>query len=246
MKKVNKLNLLGLNQADFFQFIKAVVKEANAEPATAALLAVLLLDIDEMNKAFLKGQLTKETKEIEHLDLRRDRALAVLKNTVYTFLLKDSEPNKRDKAPAIYDIIESHGGGAIARFEYNKESAYIEKLVETIYTKEADAVNELGIQPELDYLRQCNNDFVEFYAKRNTLAVDLVNIPPFSRLRKTVREHYLDFVSDLESVQRNNPSAASQVEKIVDRINVEVSKYHLLVGAPEAASTDGAAPSNQG
>lgn len=246
MKKVNRLDLSRLNQADFFQFIKAIVKEANAEPATAALLAVLLLDIDEMNKAFLKGQLTKETKEIQRLDMVRDRALVVLKNTVYTFLFKDSEPDKRDKAPGIYDLIESHGGLSIAHFEYNKESAYIEKLVEMIYTKEADAVNVLGIQPELDYLRQCNNDFVDFYAKRNTLAVDLVNIPPFSRLRKTVREHYVDFTRDLESVQRNNPSVAPQVEKIVDRINVEVSKYHLLVGAPDAAPTDEATPSNEG
>jgi hypothetical protein len=246
MKKINKLDISRLNQADFFQFFKAVVKEVNAEPATAALLSVLLLDIEEMDKSFLKGQLTKETKEIERLDTLRDRAFMMFKTTVYSLLFNDNNPIKRDKAPAIYDIIEAHGGSSIARFEYNKESAHISKLVEVISTKEADAVNILGIQEDLDYLRRCNDDFIEYYAKRNTLAVDLVNIIPFSRLRKVVKEHYADFVSDLGSLQRNNPSVVPQVEKIVDRINVEISKYQLLVGSPEASPTSEVGSSNEG
>lgn len=237
MKKVLKLQLTNLNKGDFFQFIKSIVQLAGIHPLFAVIRQVLELDLTLLEKAFAKEKVTEETKEIERLDARRDKAFMFLLHQVRSFLHNENQPDRMKAAEKVLPIIEELGAGKIAYFDYNKETAVIYNLVNALNERVSAEIATLGLSNDLGYLKQCNNEFEAYYSVRNTLSSELNGIVPFHRLIKDVAKHYTNFVADVEGIYRNNPDVTPELEQFIERLNVEIEKFKLLLPTPKNKTT---------
>ena len=235
MKTIKDISYRRLNNGDFFQFIENIVTTVSNEPLTKKLVATLNDDLPILQSSFKKEQLTEETKKIVALDELRDRAFLKISLFIDAHYLDDNNPLMQKAAQELQPFMKLYGGTKLVRFDYNKETASISNFVNDALSKYATPFETLGLTTSLSYLEVCNKNFKEFYATRNDAAADLANLIPFSRLRTQVNEHYKNFVTDLESLQRFIPEQAPKIEAVIDRVNIEIDKFKLLIkNAPPA------------
>lgn len=229
MKKILRLQITELNKGDFFQFIKSVAHLSSTSPLFSIVRKNLELDLVALEQAFAKEKLTKETNEIQRLDTRRGNAFLFVFHQVKSFLYNENEPNCMKAAEKVRVVLKELGGRKIIYFDHNKQTAVIYNLVNVLHERLSAELAMLGLTNHIDYLNQCNDAFEVYYAVRNTLAAEHNGIVAFHRLYRGVAKHYSRFVLDVESIYRNTPSAAAELEQFIERLNVEVEKYKLLL-----------------
>ena len=229
MKTVNKIHRSRLSNANFYQFIENIVKVVSSEPITKNLISTLNDDLHDLQNAFKKEQLTEETKKIVALDLLRDRAFMKIKLLVEAYQYEDENPELLKASQELFTLIKLYGSGKLIRFDYNKETASISNFVNDARNKFASQLEKLGLSASLNYLEICNNDFKNYYATRNDVASQFEDFISFSRLRIEVNEHYKTFAKDIESLQRFIPENAAIIEEVINRVNVEIDKFKLLI-----------------
>lgn len=235
MKAIKEINYRRLNNGDFYQFIDNIVSVVNADPATRSISNILKEDVLLLQISFKKEQLTQETKKIIELDNLRDRAFLKLKSLIEAYQYDDETPANRKASEDLQVLIKRFGAGKIIKFDYNKETATLSNFINDARGKFSKQLETLNLTASLNYLELSNTDFKNFYATRNDAAADLANVIPFSRLRTQVNEHYKNFVTDLESLQRFIPEQAPKIEAVIDRVNIEIDKFKLLIkNAPPA------------
>lgn len=229
MSQVKSINIIRLNNGDFYQFIENIVTIVSQEPVATSVIATLAADQSILLNSYKKEVLTIETQQIVAMDKKRDRAYLKFKTLVEGYAFDDETPENMEASGKVQTFIKQHGAGKLVSFDYNKETASISSLVGDINQHASAALTTLNLNSTLDYLEVSNDKFKAFYAARGDAASILVNVPPFYKLRKEVAVHYRTFVNDLESLQRFVPASATVIGNLITRVNVEIDKFRLLV-----------------
>lgn len=232
MTQVIKFNSNALNSGNYYQFIESIAAISQTEPLVSGISADLVSDVSNLQNSFKKEQLGDETAQIVALDQLRDRAFSKIRRLVEAYTFDDQSPANITAANKILGLIEYYGKGDLIKFEYNKESAYLTNFIKDLNDNAQDAVDALKLSDDIAYLKTCNDNFIAQYAKRGDAAKNLADVMPFYKLRKTVNEHYNNFINDVESLQRIDKTNAAKFESLISRINIEVDKYKLLIPKP--------------
>jgi Family of unknown function (DUF6261) len=233
MTQIIKFNAKTLASGIYYQFIDSIVAISQTEPLVSGISTNLVADVSSLQNSFKKEQLNDETAQIVALDQLRDRAFGKIRRLAEAYTFDDQSPANIAAAEKILNLIEYYGKGDLIKFEYNKESAYITNFIKDLADNAQDAVDALKLSDDIAYLKTCNDNFIAQYAKRGDAAQGLADIVPFYKLRKTVAEHYNNFIADLQSLQRIDKPNAAKFEAVIGRINIEIDKYKLLT--PKAA-----------
>ena len=236
MSKIKSIAASQLNNGDFYQLMENTAAIASAEPALAGVAEALLTMAPIMTNSFRKELQTLETKQIVALDELRDRGFVKIKRIVEGYLYDDNVPANMEAAKLLQTFVKLYGGADLIKFDYNKQTAFVTNFVIDVQTHANSAADTLGLGRSFKYLADCNERFKEFYSQRGDAAAIMVNLPPFYKLRKEVLVLFQNFITDVDSLQRFNPAAAPQVEAIINRLNVEIDKFRLLVPRTKAGS----------
>jgi hypothetical protein len=233
MTQIIKFNSNALNSGNYYQFIESIVAISQTEPLVSGISADLASDVSHLQSSFKKEQLNDETAQVIALDQLRDRAFSKIRRLAEAYTFDDQSPVNITAANKILGLIEYYGKGDLIKFEYNKESAYLTNFIKDLADNAQDAVDALKLSVDIAYLKSCNDNFIAQYAKRGDVAKNIADVVPFYKLRKTVAEHYSNFIADVESLQRIDKTNAAKFESLIGRINIEIEKYKLLI--PKAA-----------
>ena len=167
---INSIDLAKLRHAEYLQFSKDVLQLLQSNnPAGLSVQGqyyAFQSITTEIESLFAQNQANEITEQIESLDKRRDDAIVGLVITVeglsYHFNLA-----KRQAAMRLMHHL-SLFGGAIARQNYNAETASIDKIVKD-WNTQADLQSAITILDLADWkneLQAANNEFNQQYLSR--------------------------------------------------------------------------------
>jgi hypothetical protein len=229
MSKIDSITVSNLNNGDYSQYMEDLIKVGNETqlPAvTTALQELVTLQL-QAKDSFMKENLTEETAQVVSLDLKRDRAFVKLKKMAEAYEYDDQFPENSAAAKRILKIIATYGGAKLTKQDFNKETAYINSLVDALRKQALLDINLLRLLIDLDYLQICNTQFEVLYNKRSEVATGLNDIIPYRKLRKLMNVAYRNYRSDIESMQRTRVEIAPQIEKLISRMNVDINTYKI-------------------
>lgn len=233
MRTTELINLKQLNHGDFLQFNVNILAIAVQHPILEAVSAQFKDDVTLLESAYLKESLTLETKKIVALDEERDEMYTHFKLRVEAEAFNRKSLENRQAAERIKSIIKQHGGATVTRYDYNKATATFASFVDAVNTQQAVALQQLGLADELHAIEEANKAFSAFYSLRNQRTAELNTVPAFYKLRPMVRESYKKMIKAVESLPLFDASHAAEVEQVIQRINIEIAKFRLLLPTPK-------------
>lgn len=236
-KKIRNISLNRLNNGDYYQLIENITTIASTEVSVAGIRQELHDDIITMQLSFKKEKLNAETQKIVDADVKRDRALMKLNYRLKSETLNDRKPDNIAAANTLLLVVKNYGAGEIVGYDFNKETAHLTNLVTDLATKTAE-ITLLDVQADIDFIKTTNQDFQALYKDRGDVMGDMKNVVPFYKLRKIVDEHYRDFMQAVESIPKITPASAPQIAALIDRFNVEIEKFKLLIPANTPSNVD--------
>ena len=185
--------------------------------------ASLLASIVNRKRAFVS------TPQMREADKLRDNATGTISLVInaYTHSAVDE---CRTAAQLLYQQMSPYRG--IGNHEYNKETAEIRGMLALAMLEEADnaaAITTLGLQPEVDALREANAAFEEAFDARNEEVSAMVNQKSISSADAVAEANRLY----QEIVQTVNAYAIVQP---TEELNAFIDKMNGLVGSLASVS----------
>ena len=126
-----------------------------------------------------------------------------------------------------------HQYGANHTFDFNNETASLDKLVADLQKEASDALQALNLTASVAYLLQCNTNFKNKYAQRGDAATEMASVVPMHKLRPQIHANYATFINLIESLQHFNKAQAPAIGNTIDRINQEIKAFNALIDKPE-------------
>ena len=238
MSKIDRITIPKLNNGDYNQYMEDLIKVGNETQLPAVMTALQELATLQLQArdSFMKENLTEETAQVVSLDLKRDRAFVKLKKMAEAYEYDDQFPENRAAAKRILKIIATYGGRDLIKQDFNKETTYINSLVDALHKQALLDINLLRLLIDVDYLQICNTQFEEFYNKRSEVATVLNNIIPYHKLRKLMNVAYKNYRSDIESMQRTHIEIAPQIVNLINRMNVDINTYNIRLAKTKTSN----------
>lgn len=228
----NTLNLRGLTNPEFQQFIKLLtekVKEAGVDVLKIKTPYDLLVAIlAQLENALNQEKANEETKLIQDLDRERDDYYIGFSFLLNGFAL-GKDPAKRGAAQLLRLLLKSQGKN-VTRQNYQAETAILNNVVSELKNdaKYVAALGTLGLQSWVNDIDTANQAFENQFKNRNTSISKNSNDVTFGELRKEAMplvERLYSLISSRYNTAVEDNEPADGYMALVKEINTLIDSF---------------------
>jgi len=187
---------------------------------------------NELNDALKREQALAESKEIEALDKRRDRAIRGLMKLIEALILSN-KVNIAEAALLLQNFLKNLSPN-IAKEDFATESSVLRKFYEA-YQNDAKikaAVITIGAQDWLTEINDANTAFETKYAARTIVITTNNNKQSFSELRPKALEAYKSVLKIIDSrydVTLDEGVDGTEYLNLINQINATIDQAEQII-----------------
>lgn len=233
---IQKLNLRGLTNAEFYQLLKLVADQVSVADSTALKIKkahdALLAKLPSLMTALNSETASQETKRLESLDEDRDDAIVGISMVIngYTY---QKDFLIRETAQLLQSFLKAQGR-SISKMNYQAQTSTLSKICEAFKTdpRYVPAIAQLGLTTWVNELDAYNRSFESAFKTRTTEQSQNADVLSFGKQKKEAIQTYNDLVDMIViryKAAQDDGAATAPYMSLISEINTLIDNYSAYI-----------------